>query len=49
MAANQRLICDSAELIDGFGFDVIDAGPLAPADGAIAVPTLPGLGVKPAE
>lgn len=30
-------------------FDGLDAGPLAPADGTIAVPRLPGLGVKPAE
>lgn len=30
-------------------FDGLDAGPLAPADGRVAVPREPGLGVKPAE
>ena len=30
-------------------FAGLDAGPLAPVDGAITVPRLAGLGVKPAE
>ena len=30
-------------------FPGLDAGPLTPDDGTIAVPRLPGLGVKPAE